>query len=90
MTQTAIIPSSEVSGNITSCGIETAQIAVFRDSAFSITQTSQYQSYNVCTGAVVKAYDINELTDFGVLMSVIGGVFGMFFLIAIIVATLEP
>jgi hypothetical protein len=62
MNTTAIIPASNVDGNITSCKIETAQIKIDRHFAFSPTQTVTYRSYDVCTGNTINEFPIHELT----------------------------
>ena len=64
-TNTVVVPTNGVEGNITSCGLDTANISTQRDSAFSFTEYNTYQTYNVCTGEVVKQYDVQGVTFFG-------------------------
>lgn len=65
MSSTALVPTSEVEGNITSCGIDTKPISVERHGAFSLTENTTYRSYNMCSQEVVKEYSTQTITGFG-------------------------
>jgi hypothetical protein len=76
---TAIIPTNNIQGDITSCKIETALTKIDKEWALSLTQISHYQSYDVCTKEVVETYHIQEITP---------AAFGLGFMIAIFIVLL--
>lgn len=69
---TAVIPTNNVQGDITSCGIETRSIQVERNGAFAFTERTTYQSYNLCSKETIREYSVDGLT-FG------GGIVIVFF-----------
>lgn len=61
--QKVIVPTAEVQGDITSCKIENQLVSRYRESPFSLTQTSSYVSYNVCTKEIMDRYTVPEMTS---------------------------
>ena len=79
-----ILPiGGNVQGDITTCKIETAAVRKERDSAFSFTETTIYQSYDVCTRDVIETYGLDGLTFFGGTIIIVG-----MFLVGIILAAM--
>jgi hypothetical protein len=61
----AVVPSSDVQGNITACQINQQLLSIQRQSAFSITELDTYITYDVCSKKVLAQYSVHDLTDFG-------------------------
>lgn len=68
-TNTVIVPSSNVQGNITSCKIDTEQIDTHVNSLFSLKEMDTYRSYNTCNQQTIKEYTVPTFTAFGVIAS---------------------
>jgi hypothetical protein len=62
MSETMIVPTNNVEGNITSCKIETSPIKVDRHSVWSLTEKTTYRSYDVCTKQTIDTYTKPEFT----------------------------
>lgn len=73
-TQTVVVPTNNVEGNITNCKIETAEIRVDKASPSSFVQYTTYQSYDVCTKEVKSEYVIPEVTGFAVVIGLCLGI----------------
>ena len=70
----AIVPTTNVEGNITSCKIETAKVSIDRESPMSFVQHTTYQSYDVCTKEVIDSYVMPEVTGFAFFISSLGAI----------------
>jgi hypothetical protein len=77
-TKTVVIPNN-VNGDITSCKIETSEIRVNRDGAFSLTELTTYRSYDVCTKQTINEYQASHITGFGGFCIFIGIIFLIIF-----------
>jgi hypothetical protein len=62
MSQTILVPANQIEGNITTCKIENQIKSVERKSAFSLTETKNYMTYDVCNRQVISEYSIPEIT----------------------------
>lgn len=71
-TKTIIPVGGEVSGDITSCKIENQLLSTYRNSAWSITETNTYASYNVCSKKIISQYQVSEFTGSTLLYIVVG------------------
>ena len=65
-TPNVVIPTAQVTGDITSCRIEKQEIRVDRKNAFSLRETKTYVSYDVCNKQVIERFQVQGFTDFGV------------------------
>ena len=61
METTAIVTSPNIEGNISTCQILSQQVGIIRENWHSFSQKDQWQSFNTCTGAVVKEYEVPEI-----------------------------
>ena len=64
MAETVVV-GGEVKGDITSCKIENQTKSVHRDSVSSVTQTTNYISYDACSKTVLEEYSVPEPTGVG-------------------------
>ena len=60
-----IVPTSNVEGNITNCKIENQLLSIDRKSAFSVTETRNYITYDVCNKQELARYSMPEFTGNG-------------------------
>lgn len=68
MAETIVPVAGNVTGDITACKIETVKKSVDRKGAFSLTQTENFVTYDVCTKQVVSEYSANTITGGGFIM----------------------
>lgn len=61
MEKTIVIPTNGVTGDITSCKIETQHIKTEKKSVFSLTKVDTYASYDVCSKQIIERYEIPSL-----------------------------
>ena len=64
-TNTILLPSTKIEGDVTSCKVESVIQSVQKEGAFSFEQISTYQTYDVCTKEIIEVYSVPELTLFG-------------------------
>ena len=57
-----VIVGGNVSGDITSCGIDSQLVDVAKDNVWSIRQMSTYRAYDMCTKQVINEYSVPEFT----------------------------
>lgn len=51
--------------NISECRLERVKMNIYRDNAFSLKETVEYQNYNTCTGqAIGDSYKLEQATRF--------------------------
>lgn len=84
-----VTPTSNIEGNITSCGIDSQMVSIKRDHAFSFLQTESTRSYNVCTGETVAQYDVPVMTDFGAVLLFFGAMLSFLVLWAVLVGMMD-
>lgn len=81
---TVLLPTNDITGNITSCKIETKRISVDKGGAFSVVQVNSFQTYNVCTGVPTNYYTVQNFTPFGII--IIGFSLIMMFAVLMVIA----
>lgn len=64
-TQTIVVPSTNVEGNITSCKIENQLVNVTRAGPWSLTEYNSYVAYDVCSKKILSTYQVGEISGFG-------------------------
>lgn len=77
-TNTVVVPTNGVEGNLTSCKIETAKISVEKEGVFSFTQQVTHRSYDVCSKEIIREYTVTDFTIWPFILF-----FGMFFIFII-------
>lgn len=82
MDKTLVVSGTNVEGNISSCGIETKEIGVQKDSAISLTEIHRYVAYNTCTKQIVNDYQVQEITPTAAVAGLAIGAFLMLIFIA--------
>ena len=63
--QTIVLPTNNIEGNITICKIENQEVAVLKNTVFSVTEKHQYISYDVCNKQIIKEYTVPQFTGLG-------------------------
>lgn len=67
---TILVPTSEVTGDVTICKIERQLLKVERQSAFSLIEKNTYATYNVCTKEIIETYTVPSISGLGFLTGV--------------------
>lgn len=92
MSKTIIAASNKISGNISECRIDSQLVSIDRENPWSLTQSSKFKTYNVCTGEVIHNYEIKEFTSFSLMATpiLIGLSFAsILFIFSVIVTILD-
>jgi len=70
----AVVPGSNVQGNITTCQINQQLLSIQRQSTFSITELDTYITYDICSKKVLAQYAVHDFTDFGGGLAVVAAI----------------
>lgn len=79
MADTAIIPTNNVNGDITSCKYETVKKDVKRSGSLALKQHETFTVYDVCTKKQISEYSNSSLTFFGFTIT------GLLILLAVVI-----
>lgn len=88
MDKNIIVGSENIKGDITSCKLETAQISLDKESAWSLRETKTYQTYDVCSKAVISEYEVESFTGLASIGLFVGIIF--FCLLLLIISAPAP